>query len=111
MLIFGAIIWSFVKPLPNNFDTLTFTIVSLGLMVGILAVISASLVAFQWSNFETRLKEIKEGAEEVAWAKAKAAAIEISEMKMQEVVKSYDAKIAKLEQEVEMLNRITNFRQ
>jgi hypothetical protein len=110
-LFFGVSIWSFVKPLPNNFDTLTFTIVSLGLMVGILAVISASLVAFQWSNFETRLKEIKEGAEEVAWRKAKASAIEISEKKMQDVVASYDSKIAALEKEVEKLNRVMDYRQ
>jgi hypothetical protein len=106
-----VLIWSFVKPLPNNFDTLTFTLVALGLRVGILAVILASLVAFQWSNFESRLKEIKEGAEQAAWVKAKAAAIEISEMKMQEVVKSYDQKMAMLEQEVEKLNRIINYHQ
>jgi hypothetical protein len=111
MLIFGAFIWSFVRPLPNNFDTLIFTVVSLGLMVGILAVISASLVAFQWSNFETRLKEIKEGAEEVPWRKAKASAIEISEKKMQDVVTSYDSKIATLEKEVEKLNRLIDYRQ
>ena len=110
-LFLGVIIWSFVKPLPNNFDALTFTVVALGLMVGILAVISASFVAFQWSNFETRLKETIIEADKKSLEVTRSVPVMVNKMldtTLDEFSISFDKRFEQIEQRLKTIEKKIN---
>jgi len=76
-------------------------------MIGILAIIVASFVAFQWSSFETRLRETIEEARAIAASKGKEQAYDVFNTLVKPEVSE---KVNKLEQEVERINNILDRR-
>jgi hypothetical protein len=105
----GALVWSFVKPLPNNFDLLTFIEVSLGLMIGILAIIAAAFVAFQWSGFETRLRDTIDETRRIASQEAANGAVNAFNGLVKPELNDHVERFNNLEQLVDTLDKRTKY--